>query len=118
MNNTFRQENLDDILGAYISAVQKPNRESLIEWIQQYPQYERELTEFTVAWIQMEVFPPKKREEPENNILVLRGMSIVQNLLHEHRNNPKSNQIANSPIKELVDEGKSNGYSPENFADL
>jgi len=118
MNNTFHPENLDNILDAYISAVQRPNRESLIEWVRKYPQYERELTEFTVAWIQMEVFPPKKREEPDNNILVLRGMSIVQNLLHESRNRSNTKQVANPPIKELVDEGKSNGYTPETFASL
>lgn len=118
MNNTFHPETLNDILDAYVSTVQDPNRDILMEWIRKHPQYERELTEFTIAWIQMETLPPVERVELKNNVLVLRGMSILQNLLHENKDKLTPAQLVSHPFRQLIAEGKSNGLSPEQFANL
>lgn len=118
MNDTLKQENLNDVLDAYLAAAQNPSRETLLEWIRKYPQYEKELTEFTVAWIQMESFPPAEREELDENILVLRGMSVVQNLLHENKAKPTAEQWPRYSIESLIAEGRSQGLQPVQFAEL
>jgi hypothetical protein len=118
MNKPSGPELLDDILDAYLAAAQTPNHEVLREWIRKYPQYERELTDFTVAWIQMEEFPSIKRDKPDHDILVLRAMSIVQNLYQAKEHESKSSQSAKSSIKKLVAEGQAQGFSADQFAKL
>ena len=118
MNKPSGSELLDDILDAYVTAAKIPNREVLREWIRKYPQYERELVDFTVAWIQMEELPPIKRDEPDYDILALRAMSIVQNLYNDNEQESKSSQSANSSIEKLVAEGQAQGFSPDQFATI
>lgn len=109
-------ELLNEILDAYVAAAQTPDREVLREWIRKYPQYERELTDFTVSWIQMEEFPPIERDEPDDDTLLLRAMSILQNLYHNNENGSMFSDKAQSHIQKLVAEGESQGFSQEQFA--
>lgn len=118
MNKLSGPELLDDILDAYINAAQIPNREVLKEWIRKYPQYERELTDFTVAWIQMEEAPSTKPVEQDFDILVLKAMSTVQNLYNDKERESRSSQAANNFIEKLVMEGEAQGLSQDQFAAL
>ncbi len=118
MNDPLRLANLNDVLDAYMAATQNPSREILTEWIRKYPQYEKELTDFTVVWIQMESFPPAEREELDEDILVLRGMSVVQNLLHKIKARPTVEQQPRYSIESLIAEGRSQGLQPAQIADL
>src|SRR5437660_1670995 len=76
---------LDDVLDAYMAEAGTPNWSSLAVWVRRYPQYERELMEFAATWARMEWAPLSRGNEVDEDTLVLRGMSVVQNLLHEHR---------------------------------
>ncbi len=85
MNKPVRRISLDEVLDAYMTEAAAPQADILAEWIRRYPQFERELMEFAVAWAQTEWMPKANGPEVDNERLVLRGMSIVRNLLHEQR---------------------------------
>ena len=91
MNEPMEKERLEDILDAYVASGIGPNS-PLGEWIRRYPDFERELIEFAASWSLMTWLPPAPNaEEVEEERLVLRGMSVVQNLLH--RQSVESPQI-------------------------
>ncbi|MBL8080473.1 MAG: hypothetical protein JNM55_21055 [Anaerolineales bacterium] len=116
MNKPSGPELLDEILDAYVAAAQIPNREVLREWIKKYPQYERELTDFTVAWIQMEETPSANHGKPDIDHLVLKAMSTVQNLYNDKESEKTSSQINNNSIEKLVAEAEAQGFPRDQFA--
>lgn len=70
---------LDDVLDAYAAA--GPSRSALPEWIKRYPHFREDLVDFTVQWAVIRHLPSTKSStDPE--LLTLRGMSIVEDLLH------------------------------------
>lgn len=114
MNKPNRLERLEDVLDAYVASDVGPNG-ALDEWIRRYPEYEQELTEFAVSWSLMESLPPAPdAEEVDEDILVLRGMSIVQNLLHGHSLESASEPVAS--LESLIAEGRSHGLEPRQLA--
>ena len=115
MNEQIESLSLEDILDAYVASGDSPDH-SLDEWIEHYPQYEKELTEFAVSWTLMESLPSApESEKVEESVLVLRGMSIVQNLLH------KQSQAASSspsmPFESLIAEARALGMKPRQLAE-
>ncbi len=46
---TARERLLETVLHEYMEAVPNPNYSALVEWIRRYPDFEQELTEFTVT---------------------------------------------------------------------
>jgi len=80
MNDQQERQTLEDVLDEFVASGAGPNSASLAEWIRRYPQYERELTEFAASWSLMKWLPPSPdAEEVDEETLVLRGMSVVQN---------------------------------------
>lgn len=83
MTNVLWSDVLDEYVGAGVGSPEK-----LREWIRRYPQFETELRDFTAAWM---LTSAGEEEALEANALSeevkerdhLRGMSIVQNLLHQ-----------------------------------
>jgi transcriptional regulator with XRE-family HTH domain len=116
MNSLYGQELLDNILDAYVTEVETPNLEVLKEWIRKYPQYQRELTDFTIAWIQMEELLPINRDNTDHDTLVLRAMSVVQNLYRIGEQKSVPSQSAKNPIEKLVAEAETQGFSQDQFA--
>lgn len=115
MNDRTDQEALEVVLESYVANAQDPNHASLVEWIRRYPQYERELTEVAVAWSQMERLPPAPRaRELETDILVLRGMSIFQNIIHRQ----PAVLGGEHPIEGIVATANQRGLSIDGLADL
>lgn len=49
---------LDDVLNEYMASEEKPSHAALVRWIALYPRFEKELTDFTVAWSLQEALPP------------------------------------------------------------
>ncbi len=115
MKQHSERETLEDILNAYVASTSAPSHASLAEWIRLYPQYERELTEFTVSWSVIESLPPSKSEDVDEDTLVLRGMSIVQNILHEHKQAQQSRDKA--AIDGILKEGTFHGLSIQQIAE-
>ena len=111
MNQNSERASLDDVLNAYAISDPGPGYASLMEWIRRYPYYERELTEFTANWSLITWLPaPAANQRVDEDALVLRGMSIVQNILQAQT----PEEIA--PLKGIVQEGKQLGLSIQQLA--
>ena len=114
MNEPEEHERLEDILDAYVASGVGPNN-PLEEWTQRYPEFERELIEFAASWSLMEWLPTAPdAEEVDEETLVLRGMSVVQNLLHRQALESASDSI--TPFDSLIAEGQARGLGPRQLA--
>lgn len=114
MNKPSGREKLEDVLDAYVASGADPN-DPLDEWIRLYPEYEKELIEFAVSWSLMKSLPPAPdAEEVDEDTLVLRGMSVVQNLLHAQSLESVSGPVV--PFASLVEEGRARGLKPRQLA--
>ena len=114
MNKPMGQERLEDILDAYVASGVGPNS-PLNEWIRRYPEFEQELIEFAASWSLMKWLPPAPgTEEVDEETLVLRGMSVVQNLLHRHSAKSAPGSVA--PFENLIAEGRERGFEPRRLA--
>ncbi len=108
-------ETLEDVLDAYVEATGKPSRDALKEWIQRYPQFKKDLTDFTVNWALMKHLPPTEgAEKTDENTLVLRAMSIVQDRLRALNQRDRD---AEQEITDLLAEGKRCGMDVHVMAD-
>lgn len=112
-----RQVILEDVLNEYVASSAEPNKEILEEWLHHYPQYEQELLDFTISWSLMEQLPPyPTKDEVDEETLVLRGMSIVQNLLHQRKiQDASDNKML---ITSLLEEGSKHGLGIPKLAEL
>jgi len=118
MNNPIEPYTLEEVLDAYIAASQTPSREMLQKWIKRYPQYALELTDFTVAWSQIEHFPEKKNQQTDSNARVKLGINIAHQAYDQAaatKHVIKEQNIA--PLESFFREGKKLGYSPDEFAE-
>ena len=86
---------LENVLEAYAAAEPGPSRTTLTAWIREYPQFARELTDFTAHWQLLEwAGDPLDAEAPrtsfdvagdEEERLILRGMSVAQSVFYSKR---------------------------------
>ena len=114
MNKPMDQEMLEDILDAYVVSGVGPNS-SLEEWTRRYPEFEREIVEFAASWSLMTWLPSAPNtEEVTEETLVLRGMSVVQNILHRQLSESASDLVA--PFESLIAEGQERGFDPRRLA--
>lgn len=113
MNDQPEQQRLEEVLDAFLASGPEPDGVSLDEWIRRYPEFARELTDFAASWTLMRDLPPAPDAQtlPEET-LVLRGMSVVQNLLHE-REQAKTAPVA---ITSLTEAGAALGLRPRQLA--
>jgi hypothetical protein len=108
----------DDVLDAYVDAVGEPNHADLVDWIRRFPQYEQEITDFTVSWSRIARLPPSDAAQVDEETLVLRGMSIVRNLVHTHQQQGAgAAQVEVSSISGLLSEGGRVGLKLRSLAD-
>ena len=114
MTEPMEQERLEDILDAYVASDIGPNC-PLDEWTRRYPEFEQELIEFAASWSLMKWLPPSPgAEEVGEETLVLRGMSIVQNLLHSQSSESASESV--SSFESLIVAGRERGLDPRRLA--
>ena len=117
MNEPIEQVTLEQALDAYVEDSPEPSLEKLKEWIKRYPQFERELTEFIVAWIQTEHLPSKNRQEDNAISWVSIGMDIAKRAyLQQSVQNPSPLTPHKAPFVSIFSEGEINGHSPEDLA--
>ena len=55
---TPTMDRLNDILDAYAASTPGPDFETLKEWVNRYPEFEVELTEFTIDWRLLHALSP------------------------------------------------------------
>ncbi len=112
MNQNNERASLDDVLNAYAISDPGPSYVSLAEWIRRFPYYERELADFTADWALVTWLPnPVANQSVDENTLVPRGMSIVQNILHAHAPEEMT------PLKGIVQEANQLGLSIQRLAE-
>jgi hypothetical protein len=77
-------DRLEDVLDAYMASTSKPDIAALAELIRRFPEYEQELTAFTVSWSLTETLPPTQTvQETTSEDLLDRGRAIVGRILSE-----------------------------------
>ena len=120
MNDGSRLAELEHVLDELVAADETPGPAVLDGWVREYPQFERELVDFMASWTLMNsaVPPSADQEEPQNEELkaderlMLRGMSIVQNLLHEMSHRAETA----SRLDSLLGEARAAGMSLQDLA--
>ena len=114
MKEQTGRETLEDVLDAYVASNVGPNS-PLDEWLRRYPDFEQEIIKFAASWSLMEGLPPAPdAEEVDEEALVLRGMSVVQNVLHGYSAESASESVAS--FESLIAEGEEIGFEPSRFA--
>lgn len=114
MKKPDRLERIADVLDAYVASDVDTDA-VLDEWIKRYPEFEQELTDFAISWNLMRSLPPATdAEEIDVDTLVLRGMSIVQNILHCQSLESASMSVV--LFESLIAEGRTHGLEPRQFA--
>jgi hypothetical protein len=116
MNDDRWSEELEDVFDAFVASDTGPNSVLLADWIRRYPQYERELIEFAASWSLMKWLPTSPdAEDVDEETLVQRGMSAVQNLLHQQEQTT-ARAATVAPIASLLEEGRRRGLAPRQVA--
>jgi hypothetical protein len=109
MNRSTHDQELEDVLDAYLSATGTPTHEALTAWVRRYPQYERELTEFTVDWSLLRHLPPATgTASVVEATLVARGMETLRPLLGAVAQEQATSDGA-EPLASLVGEAQRRG---------
>jgi hypothetical protein len=112
MKTLKKYSTLEDVINAYVATETSPTHSALKKWISEYPEYEKELIDFSVSWSLMNEMPPTSNAETvDETTLILRGMSIVENRLHAMRN-----QTNKRKVDSLLKEGKRLGLSINDIA--
>jgi hypothetical protein len=106
MNNSVEQWTWEAVLDAYVAAAEAPSHALLTEWIRQFPQYRQELTDFTVAWSRLAHTMPAIDVDFDEENFVLRGMSIVQNLLHQQSETQAPPATSGHPLGSILLEAR------------
>jgi hypothetical protein len=108
-------ESLDDVLNAYAISDPGPGYASLAEWIHRYPYYEQELTAFAADWaLTRWLSIPASFQQVDGDALVLRGMSIVQQILDQQAH-PRHDEVI--PLKGILQEGAHLGLTSHQLAE-
>jgi len=114
MNEQIERERLEEVFDAFVASEAGPNSTSLAEFIHRYPEYAQELIEFAASWSLMTWLPPSPNaEDVDEETLVLRGMSVVQNLLYQQ---DRGQATEAAPIASLLEEGRARGLAPRQLA--
>lgn len=106
MNPQHRDQELDDVLDAYVAESTVPSQEHLAAWTRRYPHYQRELAEFTATWSMMAWLPPSAPPAGEA-ALVRRGMGAIAGLLQR----PGAPRATPAAIASLLEEGRARGLA-------
>jgi hypothetical protein len=120
VNDPVQQPMLEDVLDAFVASADSQDSVSLAVWTQRYPQFEQELISFAASWTLMKNLPPSPdAESVSEDILVLRGMSVVQNLLHQHRRGEDlAPATVAAPVTSLLKEAHQCDLTPRQLAEF
>jgi hypothetical protein len=117
MNSSIGQNSLDELLDAYCEASEEPNREILAEWIARYPQFERELIDFTVAWIQSEELPELADNQQDKEAGLQAGLRIAQQIYEKMGTDGLVQKSPSRPkLVSLILDGSLRGWPTDDFA--
>lgn len=104
-------ESLEDLLDAF-AEVEADDPATLAEWVERYPQYARELTEFALYRAVAEHGPEPVVPPEEDQAFMARAMGILDGILAEQAPAP----AAQCPIADLLGEAKARGLNARGLA--
>ena len=108
---------LDDVLNEFMAEQTSPQANILNTFVERYPQYRRELINFSAAWAEQLILPAEKElTEEQEKLLVDRAMSHVANVLFSNDEQSHELEKKTAPLKSLTGEAKKLGYKPQEFA--
>lgn len=114
MRASREKDRLEDVLNEYVQCEVKPSHAALEKWIKEYPEYKKELVEFTVSWTLMtDLSSSADVDEVSPDILLLRAMSVVEDRLYAHRQKKSASQPL---VSDLLKEAKRLGLTVEMIA--
>lgn len=116
MNERKEQLGLEEVLEAFMASAQRPDKDSLAEWIRMYPQYARELMDLVAHWSLTTWMPPHEGSAEDDDRLTLQGISAVQDVLHR-RQRKLERVVEDSPIIGLFEECKRKRLTRSQFAE-
>jgi hypothetical protein len=96
LQRTTSNPTLEDVLDEFACA--GPNRDQLAEWIAVYPEFERELTELTVSWLEIKHLQPTPSTTDPVDV-ELKGASILGKVMHVLQSSLASAGSAHDPMK-------------------
>ena len=111
------RETIEEVLNAYVATVETPTHSTLLEWIGRYPEYEQQLTDFTVSWSLMTSLPPtQSTEERDEGILVARAIEIARSRLQRGRR--ETEPTPEPSLGGLLAVGRQQGLSIAQIAEI
>lgn len=69
---------LDDVLGAFAAAADRPSKALVDEWTEKYPQFEKEIVDFALEWVATVLVGSEPLAAEEEGHLVSNTMSYLQ----------------------------------------
>lgn len=100
---------LEEVLNEIASARAAPDARQVRTWVEKFPEYKKEITDFTTAWIEMQVACDGDDVETEEiDSIVNRTMSCIQIMLHEHESH-------SDPIKSMLTQIHTANYDLDSF---
>ncbi len=106
MHRPDHDQELEDVLDAYVAETETPDHAALVQWIQRYPRYARQLADFSASWSLTRTLETPDAEFAEEK-MVQQGMRAVRALV-QRTADPAS--VA-TPLAALLDEGRARGLS-------
>ena len=86
MSSTQHNEiKLHDVLHEFVLTAERPDANSLEEFVKKYPQFSMELTNFAAEWLLQDLLPENEasKEKAASSALISKTMSRLQNKLYE-----------------------------------
>ena len=115
MKNTKENILLDDVLDYYLTATEENGRDVLEEVVRLYPQYELDLREFAAHQKIFGRIPPREYTAEADELLTMRAVSVVQNLLYQQRQEKALDATIEEGFTGLRDEIEKRYASAEEF---
>ena len=104
-------QDLEDLLDAYVAEEGTPSHVGLSRWTHRYPHYAAELTDFTASWsVSAELTRATLVDQEER--LVQKGMQALQTILRR-----EAGTHAQAPVASLLEEGRARGISVQSLAE-
>lgn len=105
---------LEDVLDEIVATSESPEKVGTTRWSEEYPQYSRQILDFLASWTIMRAAAASASSgDSVGATQTLRGMSIVQNLMHEYLEPPNAVQ---APLKSLMQRAQSLGLDASALA--
>ena len=116
-------EALESIISEYVASAGAPGYGPLNEWIERYPQYARELTDFTAGWSVVEHVAVSDAELASQDVedAVVRHMGIVRQVVARQRGGQAEQaataQTEGVALRGLIAEGQASGVTMRRLAE-